>query len=476
MSMAAYLPLSVNQQMKNNITMMKNKKADSTTSWLYSHMIFSRKKLPGMLAASLFAAGLLFATACSSGERSPAETRVVLTNDSGIDRTDEPVVMTREEIIRMAGPVPDSMVPLLTDASGAPVPSQADDLNRDGEWEELAFLIDIQAESTLELQISYVNKDEYPEFPRRTNVRFGVKNNSDIEPVTELELSADELPVPLLEKFQMDGPAWENDKIGFRQYIDGRNGRDLFGKTTDSMALEHVGIDDKGELVDNYHVLEPWGRDILAVGTSLGIGGIGILHNGTPVRLGITPDKPRNNVEMTRYNLVSEGPVRSVFTLTYEGWKVGNRSLDLENTVEIWAGNYRHTNTIRLLSDQATDTLVAGLVNIHNDEPLIESANVDAQWVYIATHDRQTYDKEHYLGMALILPAANYTGYMEAPESGDGITRSYNAMLEIRNNEPVTYYVLAGWELSDPSFRERSYFEQFLENEIQKISRPAGIQ
>jgi hypothetical protein len=425
----------------------------------------------GSLHIVFLAAILLSVTlACSNGQP-----EITILNNSDTDRIDEPVVLTRSELVSTTGNIPGGMFPLLVNDQNEPVPSQFDDTNRDGEWDELAFLVDIPAQSTLNLKVRYVAQADIPDFPRRTNVRFGVKQDSDIVPVVQLVLAADELPVPLLERFQMDGPAWENDKVGFRQYIDGRNGRDLFGKTTGAMALEHVGISAEGELVDNYHVLEPWGRDILAVGTSLGIGGVAIMHNGSPVRLGITPDAPRNNVEMTRYQLISEGPVRSVFVLTYEGWQVGHRTLNLENTVEIWAGRYRHLNTFRLQSDQSADTLVAGLVNIHNDEPLILTDTSDTGWVALATHDRQTYDKEHYLGMALILPAESYIGYDTAPESGNGITRSYNALLHLQNGGTVSYHVLAGWELSDPLFSSRPAFEQFLADEIHHIANPVVV-
>ena len=420
----------------------------------------------------VFLAAILLSVtlSCSNGM-----SEITIANNSDSDRIDETVVLTRSELISRTGEIPGGMFPLLVDDQNEPVASQYDDTNRDGEWDELAFLVDIPARTTLNLQVRYVAPAELPDFPRRTNVRFGVKQDSDIVPVIELELAADELPVPLLERFQMDGPAWENDKVGFRQYIDGRNGRDLFGKTTGAMALERVGISAEGELVDNYHVLEPWGRDILAVGTSLGIGGVAIMHNGTPVRLGITPDAPRNNVEMTRYHLISEGPVRSVFVLTYEGWQIGNRTLNLENTVEIRAGKYRHLNTLRLQSDQPADTLVAGLVNIHNDEPLILTDTGETGWVALATHDRQTYNKEHYLGMALILPAESFIGYDTAPESGDGITRSFNALLKLQNGGSVSYHVLAGWELSDTLFSSRPSFEKFLANEIYQIANPVVL-
>ena len=39
----------------------------------------------------------------------------------------------------------------------------------------------------------------------------------------------------------MEGSAWENDLVGFRNYMDQRNGMDIFGKTTPDMVLDQCG-------------------------------------------------------------------------------------------------------------------------------------------------------------------------------------------------------------------------------------------
>ncbi len=42
--------------------------------------------------------------------------------------------------------------------------------------------------------------------------------------------------------YQMEGPAWENDLVGFRNYLDQRNGMDIFGKIESRMVLDSVGV------------------------------------------------------------------------------------------------------------------------------------------------------------------------------------------------------------------------------------------
>jgi len=411
---------------------------------------------------------------CSTDE----QIEFTITNSSEIDRTDEPVVLTRSMIIEKTqdGSVSENRLPL-PHLGEDPLPAQPDDMTGDGSWNELAFTIDLTAGESKTVTLRFVGEGDYPEFTQRTSVRFGVKDNSVISNRTELNIPAAELPVPPFGRFQMDGPAWENDKIGFRQYIDGRNGRDLFGKTSSEMALDTVGISPTGDLEDNYHVMLPWGRDILAVGNSLGLGGLAIMENGDPVRLGIRMDETSDhNVDMTSYQLITEGPVRSIFNLSYEGWNTGDHSYDLENRVTIWAGQYGHYNNVTLKSSQTSDTLVVGLVNIHNDQPEQLIDNSGTRYSALYTLDQQTYDKEWYLGIGLIFPSEPFIDYSTAPESGSGITNSYLAQFNLEEDNILRYYVTAGWELSNSDFTDPDYFRSFMERKLQTMSAPLTIE
>jgi len=67
------------------------------------------------------------------------------------------------------------------------------------------------------------------------------------------------------------------------------------------------------------------------------------------------------------------------------------------------------------------------------------------------------------LGLSLILPKSEYLNYREAPEKGQGITTSYNALLKVDNEKPIRYYVLAGWEISD-----KILLNELISNVLQK--------
>lgn len=409
---------------------------------------------------------------------SSVQTDFTISNNLDLDRNDEPIILTRAQILEKYGQnsIPQGQIPLPF-YNDNPIPAQVDDTDMNGEWDELAFTIDMPSNGSKTVTLKFLDQAEYPEFENRTKIRFGVLGDNGVQPLEKLSIAADEVPPPPFSRFQMDGPAWENDKVGFRHYIDGRNARDVYGKVTTEMALDSVGISNTGTLEDNYHVLRPWGRDIISVGNSLGLGGLAILRNNEPVRLGVRMEDVVNNVDTTTYQLITEGPVRTIFRLTYEGWQAGNSSVSLVNDVSIWAGQYAHTNEVQITqSDVRTDTLLVGLVNIHNSNPPKVENDSRTGYSGFYTHDKQTYENEWFLGMGLIFPNQNYLGDFEAPESGPGITNSFLLQFELTDQKKLKYDVLAGWELSDENFSDSTYFSGFMAEQIRKKANPLVIE
>jgi hypothetical protein len=315
-----------------------------------------------------------------------------------------------------------------------------------------------------------------PAFNKKTSVRFGKRMSATtpVEPATEETLYTKELPKSLgFQRYQTDGPAWENDKVGFRHYLDGRNAKDVFGKLVPYMSPEKVGINAKGEVEDNYHVMEKWGRDILAVGNSIGIGGIALMKGDSLLRLGVTVDDSINNVEKTSFKIFSEGPVRSVLNFKYYNWKPDKNNYNAEETVSIWPGMYAYHNSVKISGLKGNEHLGIGLVNINAEKQLTE-IKVNKKWVALVSHEKHAYNKEWWIGLALIVPAESYLGFTDAPKKGQ-LSTSFMARLKITNNQPVNYFAVAGWELSDKGFKDAPYFQKYVLDLVKQVSAPIEV-
>ena len=183
------------------------------------------------------------------------------------ERTDEVIILSRNDL---AGEMEweQGLIPVFYSGERTPVASQVDDLNQDGEWDEVVLVMDFESGETRELTVEFVKREDYPGFEKRTNLRLGIEQaDGTFEEVDHYEA------LPCDDGFEIiaqgESVNWENDKIGFRNYFDCRNVKDLFGKREPQMIIDKIHTPELG----SYHELADWGMDVLHCGSSLGAGG-----------------------------------------------------------------------------------------------------------------------------------------------------------------------------------------------------------
>jgi hypothetical protein len=409
----------------------------------------------------------IFSIQCKNQEETEvvASKKIILKNQSGDSLSDKPVVIPRSQL-----KIKDSsQLPVLV-FEDEKIPLQLTDKDSNGSWDEIFMVVDFSPGETKVLQLNWVNEE--PDYPVKTSARFGKRETEEkpVKPATEEVVTRNEMPAKQgFQKYQTDGPTWENDKVGFRQYLDGRYSKDIFGKKISAISPEDVGVNQDTAVEDNYHEMEAWGRDILAVGNSVGVGGFGLIVNDTVRRLGALVTDTVSNIERTHFKIEEEGPVKTVLTYNYENWSAGGNQYDVKEVTTIWPGIYGFKNTVSISELQGKEKLAVGLVNINNQNPLQE-VEINEDWIALITHDHQTYAREWILGLALILPKDVYAGYEEAPKTGQ-LTNSFLAKLNIQDNKPVSYYVIAGWELSqEKRFSDPGFFKEYVINTGEQLS------
>lgn len=392
-----------------------------------------------------------------------ADKNIVLKNTSSVKLSQKAVAIKREKLRTSEGKFPILIFKKDT------IPAQLNDLNGDGKWDELFFTADFAPQEQKNIVLKWTNTD--PEFPIKTSVRFGKREGKDlpVHPDTQEVLLASQVHKKLgYQKYQTDGPTWENDKVGFRHYLDGRNSKDVFGKKLPGITPENVGINSKGAVEDNYHVMYDWGRDIFPVGNSVGLGGYALLINNEINRLGILANDTINNVEKTTFKIVAEGPVNSVLSYQYQNWKASGNLYQVQETTSIWPGMYAYKNTVSIDGIKGKETFLAAISNLNNKNPLQVKESGD--WVCLIQHDYLTYERQWILGTAILVPKNIYQGYIEAPKTGQ-LTDSFLAKLKIQNKKKITYYAVAAWELSaDKGFTDSVFFTNYVTDLAKQLS------
>lgn len=392
---------------------------------------------------------------------------VFLSNTTATGRIDEAFVIKKEQFKSIRH----NRLPALKTKDGAWLPCQLDDLDKDGNWDELAFVYSLKPGEKTKLLIEWVTKDNYPVFPPRTNVRYGKMTSPGNIPILSTDMH-DKYNLFRGSKpaypYQTDGPAWENDKMGFRHYFDGRNVRDVFGKRTSEMVMDTVGIRANGTPGDTYHVLNWWGRDIMNGARSLGLGGIAANSRDSLIRLGVPIEETTDNIDSTRYTVVVNGPVRSIFKLDFWGWDINGVKVNVQETMTIWAGKFGYENVVRTSPLPPGTRLVTGIVNNLNNMPYDQRKI--GKYQIMTSHDRQTYNKEWYMGMTLLIDEDNWIDTFEAPVSGNGITTTWCVNLTPDPQNEYRFYCCAAWELTDKRFADREFYLDMINNYAQELS------
>ena len=396
-----------------------------------------------------------------------------LQHSSGFARENELVKMDRSVFEKKLGKLPEGKFISLT-GKDAGVPLQFDDLNLDGKWDEVVFLYSFEPASTVELKFK-VTDDK----PLTKNILAHVRQkrkNSDN--TFGADLLTDQVPAgqpntdfskAALPPYLTEGPAWENDKVGFRIYMDIRNTKDIWGKTTSKMMMDTVGVDPKVI----YHHLAPWGMDILAVGKSLGAGSLALSvprkgQKDTLVRLGGL------NMGKIVYQRIADGPVRAVFTMNYPAWNVlgDGKMASLTEEISIWGGQYFYESKITLKNAPKGAKLVTGIVNLksHNSQE-INVNNVRGLY----TFDKQS-ENDDELGMAVLLKKEHFAAFGQTPNDGTDVMNTYTVYMPVPvSGEPVSFRFYAGWAPTDKTFTTAEGFKQFLTNEAKKYGNPIVI-
>jgi hypothetical protein len=392
-----------------------------------------------------FLVAMFFTGACQRDET------FTVSNPGNEDLIDLVTVIDRSEIQKFLIDPNANPCVAVKDENGEMLPSQCDDLDKDGNWDELAFLCDLEAGESK--KILFEGVENPPEFPVLTNIRFGrvAKPFEEVTGDLRMKTNDTKFTAPV---YQMEGPAWENDLIAFRNYYDARNGIDIFGKRISSMVMDSVGVNGR-----DYHTLADWGMDILKVGNSLGAGAIAIGIGDSLYRVG--------PCEEGNFRLITEGPVRAILELTYKNVPAGDRLYNVTHRISIYAGDRFYRSMVWVDNLQGDEELVTGIVNLHNvPADTLEEGTLKI----VASLGNQGISGE-VLGMAVLVPGDQFRKFREAPVEGPGIVNTHLVSLALQKDVPSEYCFLAAWEVQDLRVKDREYFIELVKEAAKKIKK-----
>ena len=333
------------------------------------------------------------------------------------------------------------------------------DDDSDGRPDRLVFLADLDAAATHEFVIdrreagqavaarayAEVSIKEGGEWQGREYVGGTFRNVDHVTPPSQYTDHS--------KYIRYEGPGIESDVVGYRVYLDWRNGFDVFGKTRPSLVLSEVGQDG----YESYHEMAEWGADILKVGKSLGMGGYGY-WDGSNVLL-------VSDVAERSTTIRSSGPIHSSLEIDYRGWNTGTETVDLKAVLSMQAGSPLVDADLEL--SEPLGKLAVGIVAHSGTDLIMGDLDITGEaWSYMASFGRQTlFDDD--LGMAVLFRKKDL---LEQTRDDN----SYVLVMRPRG-KTLSYAFGALWSGTENGVQTREELESFLAREVEKRTIPPRV-
>jgi Domain of unknown function (DUF4861) len=363
-------------------------------------------------------------------------------NASSVARINEPVVLSWSTLSSRLGAHSSALQ--LTDIHGMFIPVQLDDLDFDGEPDEVAFVSDFDAGQVRKFTLAVVGKSDA--FPPRTDAQDYKRINGLLQAVDD-----DDVPGSGRERkaYRFDGVGWESEVIGYRLYLDERNATDIQAKRIPGLYWKWIG-----ESGVDYQLDAFWGMDPLHVGPALGIGGIAFWI-GDSVLKPLTLDRQRCRI-------VAHGPVRAVVRVEYFGWELGGEKVDVTSQFSIYAGDRMSEHKVTLEKSTSPRTLVTGIVK-HDSTDVVW----DAQRGLLYSIGPQSRANDTLLMALSVNPASVIRKTADA----------FNdlVLFSIEQGKPVNILLSSYWQGETGRMWNHDQIDQFLQSTVRRLSEPLRV-
>jgi unsaturated rhamnogalacturonyl hydrolase len=420
----------------------------------------------GLLLMACRAQSDLPPAAAAAAPSAPSEREVAtleLHNPSAFARSQSPLYLGYDDL----GLAPSALDgrTLQLRAGDLTIPVQAIDQDGDGTKDGIFALVDLAAAATRSLRITTVRGAAPERPPAQAAAEISIKHGGGWKPrqkSPELEewvggefANVQSFTPPPEHTdhsnlIRYEGPGIESDRVGYRIYLDERNGFDIFGKKTTAPALHAIGLDG----YESYHHPAPWGMDILKVGASLGTGGFGFWNGKGVDRV--------SHLAGWDATITEAGGAYASFRIVYKGWQVGGLTTNVNADFSMHGGS-RLVHT-RLRFDQPLPKLAIGVVKHPDTELLVSALDVpDMAYGYVASWGKQSIDGDS-LGMAVLFRR----GTLDHQET---TSTDYVAVVDA-DGEDYDYHFLAAWAGEPGGITTKAAFVAYLEQQAEELTTP----
>ncbi len=361
------------------------------------------KKILPIIAGCIATPAMLFAAT--------HEITAEIANPMKKARTDIPVVLSIADL-----QTPFEVLSATVYIGDKEIPSQADDLNRDGKPDEIAFLLDLESKGKASARIVLSDTPAPADrYAPRVYADMLVADKSKNKKKKHAPINSIATPTGNLYNYlHHHGPAFESELVAYRLYFDRKQTVDIYGKFNKGFEIKPSGW-----YPDDEQLAKGFGDDVLRVSGSCGVGTLKGWNGKKAIHI--------DPVAERRATILAYGPVRTVVEMAVRGWKYGESTLDMTCRYTLYGGHRDAEVDVLFSAPLGNETFCTGVQDIKGSQSFSDHKGLIACWgTDWPVNDTVKYAKET-VGLATYIPAeliageqkdkANYLYQICAPQA-----------------------------------------------------------
>lgn len=363
---------------------------------------------------------------------------VTVSNNSTVNKANEPVVISLKDVNV-------SVKSALVEVNGQETPCQLDDIDRDGRFDELCFMADIDRKSTKTFTVTLYNDGTPRQYEPKVFAELMLRNNK-IKDKNKQDLYLTELTVNRgvnpYQTVHHHGVAFENELLCMRIYFDHRQTVDLYGKYRKGLELRDTQF-----YPDAEQKAKGYGDDILFVGASYGLGALRGWDDEKQTML--------TDVDRRSQRIIANGPLRTIIEIEDFGWtpQPGMAPLNMKTHYTLYA-NRRDCTVKVMFGEPSNGSFATGLVNVGgNAKEYADHKGLRGCWGTawpVALKDTANHKRET-VGLGIYIPQRYVVSEQPATaEEYTTVVKPINGTIAYRityssDNESYGYHSAADW-------------------------------
>ena len=381
---------------------------------------------------------------------------VTVTNPSKTERRAVPVVIEVDDDVRSA----------LVTLDGKEIPCQLDDLDDDGEFDELAFVTDMAKKEKQTFTVTLSEQGEPRKYENRTYGYLGIRDRSEKnqkhQRITSVTFPKDTNPYNYIFPH---GAVMENDMVGFRVYADHRQSLDYYGHRNYKMDIAETAFYTTQEQRD-----KGYGEDVLYTGSTYGCGAL----HGWDGKKSVMFENVRNRTQ----TVVCEGPVRTILDITNKAWQPyeGCKPVDIRTRYILYYGHRDVEVQVDFSRDVADIPLSTGIVDIvEGCTEFSDKAGLRGDWGRAcAGNNPKVYDTIT-VGLGIFVPKQYYKADSHFTDGKERLPNQAYVQVVGTKDDDMHYWFTCTCDIETFGFKDKEAWFKYLKEWKKELEAPAAI-